>query len=166
MIPFFPPSTMRKSRPVIRFSRSAITFAVSFVRPVAFSGREITGLFARLNEPSPPRKQTVSIPVISVEDWPDMKKRCIAFYCAGVLGKGAKPAEDRGIDALLNWLEKYVADSKQNWAVMDLSCSAQIKSRPDLIRQYTNEDLIKLGNWCRERFIEPIPRRQFGIPTA
>ena len=108
------------------------------------------------------RKQTVSIPVISVEDWPDMKKRCIAFYRAGVLGKGAKPAEDRGIDALLNWLEKYVADSKQNWAVMDLSCSAQIKSRPDLIRQYTNEDLIKLGNWCRERFIEPIPRFQLG----
>lgn len=108
------------------------------------------------------RTQTASVPALTVEDWPDLKRRCIAFLHTGEK-TGAKPAENRGIDALLHWLEKYVADSKQNWAVMDLSMNAQMLSRPDLIREYyTNEDLIKLGDWCRERFIEPIPRFQLG----
>ncbi|OQC11697.1 MAG: Glycosyl hydrolase family 20, catalytic domain [Lentisphaerae bacterium ADurb.Bin082] len=113
-----------------------------------------------------PMKRQNDAPVQCAEilDSPDLERRFTnllhpwQFY-----GKEFK--ENRTIDYLIDWVDKYVAGTKQNLFSVDIASLVQYKRRPEFNSTnclYSLDDLGKLAQYCREHFIEFVPRWQTG----
>ena len=113
-----------------------------------------------------PMKRLDSAPVRCAEilDWPDMKKRFTNLMHSWQFYKrGFK--ERRDINYLIDWVDKYVAGTKQNMFITEISSLVKYKRHPELNAAqclYSLDDIKKLSQYCRDNFIEFVPRWQTG----
>jgi len=109
-------------------------------------------------------RDEMPVPCVEVLDWPDLHRR-IGMTGHGVRFKGMPMLENRGIEYLLDWVDRFVARNKLNFFIADLSRAIVYKRHPDLnhpTNYYTLEDIAKLGEYCRDNFIEYCPAWQVG----
>ncbi len=112
---------------------------------------------------SPMRHNTV-LPELAITDYPDIPQRLVCFNMPWNFHQG-KVLEVRSIDFLIGYLDKFVASSKQNVAILDLSSLVKYRRRPEISGSqaiYSLEDLSRLAQWCRDNFISPVPKWQIG----
>jgi hypothetical protein len=63
--------------------------------------------------------------------------------------------ENRGIDYLIDWTERFVADQKINTFYVDLAANVRYQRRPEFNgteKIYTLADLRRFGDFCRDHF--------------
>ena len=109
-------------------------------------------------------KDSAPVQCAEITDWPDKKMRILSLLHPWNFPIGAIK-EDRGIDYLINWLDRYIAGNKINTAIIDLSSLIKYKRHPEFNKKqaiYSLEDIRKLAQYCRDNFIEFIPRWQTG----
>lgn len=113
-----------------------------------------------------PMKTVDEMPVKSVKilDWPDVANRMVRIEHPWHF-KNRKFKETPPIEYLTDWIERFVAENKFNRVYLDISMLIKFKRQPEfngLERVFTIEDLKKLGNFCKEHFIDIIPAFQVG----
>ncbi|MCF6175455.1 MAG: family 20 glycosylhydrolase [Victivallaceae bacterium] len=113
-----------------------------------------------------PMKRTVESPVPAVEivDYPDLPIRFVNLLHPWQFYKGAFK-ERRSIDYLINWVDRYVAGSKLNVFICNIDSLVEYKRHPEFNAAnclYSLDDLAKLAKYCRDNFIEFVPRWQIG----
>jgi len=107
---------------------------------------------------------TAPVPCVAVRDWPDTPNRLIRLEHPGTF-RNSPVKENRGIDYLIDWTERFVADQKVNTLYIDLSRSVKYVRRPEFNgteRIYTLEDLRRYGDFCRDHFVDLCPAWQVG----
>jgi Glycosyl hydrolase family 20, domain 2/Glycosyl hydrolase family 20, catalytic domain len=113
-----------------------------------------------------PMKRTATpfVPIVDIVDYPDLSVRFVnllhpwQFYKRGF-------KERRSIDYLINWVDKYVAGAKLNTFICNIDSLVKYKRHPEFNASnclYSLEDMAKLAKYCRDNFIEFIPRWQIG----
>lgn len=113
-------------------------------------------------------KEDVPIACVDIVDWPDIQYRVLNLNAPQLLDRNQRFKENRGLDYLLQWVDRMAGDYKYNILVIDLSASVQYKRRPEFIGPrtiYTLDDIAKLAQFCRDRFIEPCPQWATGGHT-
>ena len=113
-----------------------------------------------------PMKRLDSAPVKCAEiiDWPDLKIRFTNLLHPHHFYK-RKLNENRGIDYLIKWIDRYVAGTGQNMVMVQVGPIVKYKRRPEFNAAncfYSLDDLAKLAQFCRDNFIEFVPRWQVG----
>ena len=104
------------------------------------------------------------VPCVDILDWPDLPRRLSRLEHPHTLGKQAVK-ENRGIEFLMEWTERFVAENKLNVLMVDLSATVQYKRRPEFTgggKIYSLEDLERYGEFCRDRFVDLCPAWQIG----
>lgn len=109
-------------------------------------------------------EDSMPVPCVEILDWPDMRNRlCRLEHPHHFKNRTLK--ENRGIDFLIEWTDRFVAGNKLNVFFLDLSAITFYKRRPEFNgseRMYTLEDLRKFGQFCRDNFIDLCPAWQIG----
>ena len=111
-----------------------------------------------------PMKRTVRIPVLTVRDWPDLPMR-ITCHLLQWNFFNRRVVEKLTIEDLMDYVRKYVIESKQNICVLDLSSLTRYRRHPEMNGSqsvYSLSDLKKLADFCRDHFVEFVPRWQIG----
>ena len=109
-------------------------------------------------------QEQMPVPCVEILDWPDLKIRsCRLFH--PTLNPFWK--ELHGIDYLIEWVDRFMAEQKLNLFFVDLSRATQYKRRPEIggsnrKARYSLEDLARLAQFCRDNFIELCPSWQIG----
>ena len=109
-------------------------------------------------------KDSAPMQCVEIIDWPDKKMRILSLLHPWNFPQGAIK-ENRGINYLIKWIDRYVAGNKLNTAVIDLGSLVKYKRHPEFNKKqaiYSLEDIRKLAQYCRDNFIEFIPRWQTG----
>jgi len=109
-------------------------------------------------------RDEMPVPCVEILDWPDILRR-IAMTGHGVLFKHMRIKENRGIEYLIDWADRFVARNKSNFFVMELSRAIVYEREQGMggpENFYPLADLEKLGAFCRDNFIEPCPAWQVG----
>ena len=109
-------------------------------------------------------KDSTPVQCAEIVDWPDKGMRILSLLHPWNFPANAT-REDRGMNYMINWLERYVAGNKLNAAIIDLSSLIKYERHPELNKKqtlYSLEDIGKLAQFCRDNFIEFIPRWQTG----
>jgi len=139
-------------------------------RRVVITGADEPGLyyggvtFFQLMKNSMRFKDSMPVPCVEILDWPDLHKRLCRLEHPHHF-KYRKLKEDRGIDFLIEWTERFVAGNKLNVFFIDLSANTIYKRHPECNgsqRSYTLEDLKRFGQFCRDHFIDLCPAWQIG----
>lgn len=112
------------------------------------------------------KQDTESLPVPGVEilDWPDTPNRLIRLEHPHTFRNYAV-RENRGIDYLLDWTDRFVAGNKFNTFYIDFSANVRYERRPEFSgseKIYSLADLRRFGQFCRDRFIDLCPAWQIG----
>lgn len=113
-----------------------------------------------------PMKRLDSAPVrcAKILDWPDLPVRFTNLLHPWQF-RGSEIKEKRDINYLIDWVDRYVAGTKQNMFSCGVDNIVTYKRRPEFNAAnclYSLEDLAKLAQFCRDNFIEFVPRWQTG----
>ena len=107
---------------------------------------------------------TLSVPCAAIVDWPDTPNRLIRLEHPHTF-RNYPVRENRGIDYLIDWTDRFIAGNKINTLYIDLSANVRYQRRPEFNgseRIYSLEDLRRFGDFCRDRFIDLCPAWQIG----
>ena len=107
---------------------------------------------------------TRTVPGVDILDWPDLSNRLCRLEHPSHFKHGTLK-ENRGIDYLIEWTERFVAGNKLNVFFIDLSANTIYERRPECNgnqRSYSLADLKRFGKFCRDRFIDLCPAWQVG----
>jgi hypothetical protein len=109
-------------------------------------------------------EDSMPVPCVEILDWPDLPNRmCRLEHPQHFRNRELK--ENRGIDFLIEWTERFVAGNKLNVFFIDLSANTIYERRPEFNgseRSYTLGDLERFGEFCRDHFIDLCPAWQIG----
>ncbi len=113
-----------------------------------------------------PMKRTVEspVPVVEIVDYPDLPIRFVNLLHPWQFFKGAFK-ERRSIDYLIDWVDRYVAATKLNLFICNIDSIVKYKRHPEFNEAnclYSMDDMAKLAKYCRDNFIEFVPRWQIG----
>jgi hypothetical protein len=106
----------------------------------------------------------LAVPCARVVDWPDAPHRMIRLEHPHTF-RNYPVRENRGIDYLIDWTERYVAGNKFNLFYIDFSANVRYGRRPEFNgseKIYSLDDLRRFGQYCRDRFIDLCPAWQIG----
>jgi hypothetical protein len=109
-------------------------------------------------------EDSMPIPCVEILDWPDMANRLCRLEHPHHF-KNNKLKENRGIDFLVEWTDRFVAGNKLNVFFLDISAVTFYRRRPEFNgteRLYSLDDLRRFGQFCRDRFIDLCPAWQIG----
>jgi hypothetical protein len=108
------------------------------------------------------------VPCVQILDWPDLRNRlCRLEHTHNFRNMEIK--ENRGIDYLIGWTDRFVAGNKLNFLFLDISAVVKYKRRPELNgseKMYSLEDIERFGQFCRDNFIQVCPAWQVGGHAA
>ena len=137
---------------------------------VLITGADEPGLFyggltfLQLLNSSMRLEAALPVPCVEILDWPDMRHRlCRLEHPHHFRNRALK--ENRGIDFLIDWTDRFVAGNKLNVFFIDLSACTVFERRPEFNgceRIYTLADLRRFGQYCRDHFIDLCPAWQIG----
>ncbi len=105
------------------------------------------------------RDGNIRIPCAEITDYPDVRNR-IFRICHPALYRGTRLREFRGVDYILDYIERFIAAQKYNIFQLELASMTQFKRQPGFNgpeRVYTLDDWKKIADYCRDRFIELVP---------
>ena len=109
-------------------------------------------------------EDSMPVPCVRILDWPDLPNRmCRLEHPHNFKNRPLK--ENRGIDFLIDWTDRFVAGNKLNVFFIDLSANTVYERRPECNggqRSYTLADLERFGQFCRDHFIDLCPAWQVG----
>ena len=109
-------------------------------------------------------EDSMPVPCVEIIDWPDMANRlCRLEHPHNFKNRPLK--ENRGIDFLIQWTDRFVAGNKLNVFFLDISAVTFYARQPEFNgteRLYTLDDLRRFGRFCRDRFIDLCPAWQIG----
>jgi glycosyl hydrolase family 20 len=113
-----------------------------------------------------PMKRTAEspVPVVDIIDYPDLSVRFVNLLHPWQFYKGGFK-ERRSVDYLIDWVDRYVASSKLNVFICNIDSLVKYKRHPEFNAAnclYSLDDLAKLAKYCRDNFIEFVPRWQIG----
>ena len=113
-----------------------------------------------------PMKRLDSAPVrcAKILDWPDLPVRFTNLLHPWQFYRG-ELREKRDINYLIDWVDRYIAGTKQNMFICGVDSIVKYKRRPEFNASnclYSLEDLSKLAQYCQDNFIEFVPRWQTG----
>jgi len=137
---------------------------------VVIAGADEAGLyyggitFFQLLKSSMRIKDSMPVPCVEILDWPDMRNRLCRLEHPHHF-KNRTLNENRGIDFLVEWTDRFVAGNKLNVFFLDLSAVTFYERRPEFNgseKMYTLDDLRKFGQFCRDNFIDLCPAWQIG----
>ena len=137
---------------------------------VRITGRDEAGLFygtvtfLQLLTGSMRITETMPIPCVEIVDWPDVSRRLARLEHTHQF-RNRPIRENRGIEFLMDWTDRFVAGNKLNVLFIDLSALVRHKRRPEFSgseRIYSLDDLRRFGEFCRERFVDLCPAWQVG----
>ena len=137
---------------------------------VVITGADEPGLyyggvtFFQLMKNSMRIEAAMPVPCVEILDWPDLPRRMCRLEHPHHFNY-RKLEEDRGIDFLIEWTDRFVAGNKLNVFFIDLSANTIYERRPDCNgsqRSYTLADLKRFGQVCRDHFIDLCPAWQVG----
>jgi Glycosyl hydrolase family 20, domain 2/Glycosyl hydrolase family 20, catalytic domain len=100
----------------------------------------------------------------NIIDWPDYYNRCLMLHHPWGF-RNRKFKDIRSIDWLIEWLEKVMVEQKENLLYIDLSALTRYEKRTEFNgseKIYSINDLKKLGQFCRDNFIETCATWQIG----
>jgi hypothetical protein len=106
----------------------------------------------------------VAVPCAEIVDWPDTPHRLLRLEHPHTF-RNYPVRENRGIDYLIDWTERYVAGNKFNTFYIDFSANVRYRRRPEFNgseRIYSLDDLRRFGQFCRDRFVDLCPAWQIG----
>jgi hypothetical protein len=109
-------------------------------------------------------EDSMPVPCVEILDWPDMANRLCRLEHPHHF-KNNKLKENRGIDFLIEWTDRFIAGNKLNVFFLDISAVTFYRRRPEFDgteRLYTLDDLRRFGQFCRDRFIDLCPAWQIG----
>jgi len=109
-------------------------------------------------------EDSMPIPCVEILDWPDMANRLCRLEHPHHF-KNNKLKENRGIDFLIEWTDRFVAGNKLNVFFLDISAVTFYRRRSEFDgseRLYSLDDLRRFGQFCRDRFIDLCPAWQIG----
>ena len=139
-------------------------------RRVVITGADEPGLyyggvaFFQLMKNSMRIEDSMPVPCVEILDWPDMPNRlCRLEHPHNFKNRTLK--ENRGIDFLIEWTDRFVAGNKLNVFFLDLSAVTFYQRRPEFDgteKLYTLTDLRRFGQFCRDHFIDLCPAWQIG----
>jgi len=104
------------------------------------------------------------VPCVEILDWPDTPNRLARLEHTHQF-RNHPVRENRGIEYLMEWTDRFVAGNKMNVLFLDISALVQHKRRPEFDgseRIYSLDDLRRFGAFCRERFVDVCPAWQIG----
>lgn len=139
-------------------------------RRVVITGADEPGLFYggvtffQLLKNSMRIVDAMPVPCVEILDWPDLNRRMCRLEHPHHF-KYQKLKENRGVDFLIDWTERFVAGNKLNVFFIDLSANTIYERRPECNgsqRSYTLADLRRFGRFCRDYFIDLCPAWQVG----
>ncbi len=103
-------------------------------------------------------------PAVEILDWPDMPNRMVKLAHAQRLTPSPFQ-EVRSIEYLMDWTDRMVAENKYNTLFLDVSGAVRFERRPEFNgpeKIYTLDDIRRLAQFCRERFISLNPFMEGG----
>jgi len=106
----------------------------------------------------------VPVPCVRIRDWPDTPGRMVRLEHPSTFRNYAV-RENRGIDYLIDWTDRFVAGNKFNTLYIDLSANVRYQRRPEFDgseKIYSLDDLRRFGQFCRDHFIDLCPAWQVG----
>ena len=139
-------------------------------RRVVITGADEPGLyyggvtFFQLMKNSMRVEDSMPVPCVEILDWPDLPNRMCRLEHPHHF-KNRELKENRGVDFLIEWTERFVAGNKLNVFFIDLSANTIYERRPECNgaqRSYTLADLKRFGEFCRDHFIDLCPAWQVG----
>ncbi len=108
-------------------------------------------------------RDRVLVPGVEILDWPDTPIRLCRLEHIHHF-RNCEVKEKRGIEYLMDWVDRFVTGNKLNLFYLDMS-AVQYERRPEFNgreKLYSLDDLRKLGVFCRDRFVEVCPAWQVG----
>jgi len=104
------------------------------------------------------------VPCVEILDWPDLPNRVV------MAGHGAAwhywtYGERRGIEYLIDWADRFVAQNKATMLWIDLSRAVIYERRPKVNgkrKLYTLDQIREFGGYCKDNFIDVCPAWQVG----
>ena len=106
----------------------------------------------------------IPVPCVRIRDWPDTPHRLVRLEHPHTFRNYAV-RENRGIDYLIDWTDRFVAGNKFNTLYIDLSANVRYERRPEFNgseKIYSLDDLRRFGDFCRDHFIDLCPAWQVG----
>jgi|GEM_PF-1647704 hypothetical protein len=110
------------------------------------------------------RDEAIKLPCLEIRDYPDLSNR-IFRICHPELFRGTRIREFRGVEYMLNFIGRFVADQKYNILQLDLASLTRFARQPAFNgpeRVYTLDDWKRIAEFCRDRFIELVPALPAG----
>jgi glycosyl hydrolase family 20 len=101
---------------------------------------------------------------VQILDWPDIHNRLLRMSHPWHF-KDRNFKEVRSVDYLIDWANRFIAGNKLNRWWLDVAALVKLKRRPEFNgteRIYTLDDMRKLADFCRDRFVEIIPAFPVG----
>jgi len=108
--------------------------------------------------------EPLPVPCVEIVDWPDTPNRLIRLEHPHTF-RNLPVRENRGIEFLKDWTERFVAGNKFNTFYIDFSANIRYARRPEFNgseKLYSLDDLRRFGQFCRDRFIDLCPAWQIG----
>ena len=108
--------------------------------------------------------EQLAVPCVVIDDWPDTLHRLIRLEHPGTF-RNYRVRENRGIDYLIDWTDRFVAGCKFNTLYIDLSSNVRYERRSEFDgteKIYSLADLRRFGQFCRDHFIDLCPAWQVG----
>jgi len=106
----------------------------------------------------------VPVPCVRIRDWPETPNRMVRLEHPHTFRNYAV-RENRGIDYLIDWTDRFVAGNKFNTLYIDLSANVRYERRAEFNgseKIYSLDDLRRFGQFCRDHFIDVCPAWQVG----
>ena len=132
---------------------------------VTITGADEPGLFygtltvVQLLKFSMKREKGTPAPCVEILDWPDVAKRIGRFWTPDQVWTPLRESYDA--DFLMRWIDRYVAGNKFNLLMLDICTVIFYRRHPEVnfnakARIFSLEDVTRITEFCRARFIEPI----------
>ena len=108
--------------------------------------------------------EDMPVPCVEILDWPDTPNRLARLEHTHNF-RNYPVRENRGIEYLMEWTDRFVAGNKLNVLFLDISALVKHKRRPEFNgteRIYSLDDLRRFSAFCRDRFVDLCPAWQIG----
>ncbi len=116
-----------------------------------------------------PMKRTAESPVkcCEITDYPDMPVRIAYLWHPRSVPGGADVAEGTDVKYICNFIERFAAANKLNYLILRIDKSLMFESHPEFRkhsrkRYISMSDLKEISRFCREHFIEIVPKLPGG----
>ena len=157
-----------KIDPALAVKSEGYTINVS-PQQVQITGKDEAGLYygvqTFIQMVKMPMKRTVNSPVpcCRITDYPDLPVRIAYLWHPRSVPGGAEVAEGTDVKYICSFIERFAAANKLNKLVLRIDKSLLFESHPRFRkfkhkRYLTMSDLKAVSNFCRDHFIEIIPK--------